>query len=94
MFDSDFAVWLERADAEQEVNRRPSEHSDGLTFTTCRLAFKIIPTRYTNPKNNLTSLSRLAVLSVLSQASALLAYFFKLVLFRLKSESIFLYITK
>ena len=28
-------------------------------------------------KNNLTSLSRLAVLSVLSQASALLAYFFE-----------------
>ena len=41
---------------------RPSEYSDGL-----------IPIR----KTNLTSLSRLAVLSVLSQASALLAYFFE-----------------
>jgi hypothetical protein len=32
---------------------------------------------HTHPKNNLTALPRLAVLPVLSQASALQAYFFK-----------------
>ena len=55
--------------------------SDGLwacwvfnpTYPLCHFFMHFIPIQ----KNNLTSLSRLAVLSVLSQASALLAYFFE-----------------